>query len=293
MPIDRRRFFQLGTALSVGTILAGRTRGVQAATGGTSTGINRQANDVADQLRSALEKKGLRQVPALPIISQHDDFNGGLRHDSDLELVGAGEFVFQPCARVADIDDQGRMDVLPVFHECAVRQPEGGDQTTNAAMMMEVLTGEFGLDPARLAFVSVPQSEAMRSVFADLGIDFDRKVFVRDRDQAFAAQDGSGFFFPDPSEPDHFVTMGIYYRLGENGEDSIGTYPAPAQWTEIGELVIDGNSSEVLSLGVERLSLAVAGQFPSWDDSLADLIETVESESAELGTPPGIEAFRQ
>ncbi|MDU9004556.1 hypothetical protein QO231_11920 [Sedimentitalea todarodis] len=277
-----------GTALTLGSVLAKAT---DAAADSVKADPENDFRNVLEHLRLALNERGFSQIPAQPIVSEMIDYNGGLRHDSDLGQLEAAQFVVQPCARLADIEERERADILPLFHECACRHAEGVDPGANARMLVRLLTDEFGLDPTRLAFVSVPIAEAMRPDMADLGFDFDEKVFIRDQDEAFAARDSSGFFFQDPSLPDHMVTMGVYYRLSEDGAAALTAYPPPPDWSEIAEIVIDGASPQVFAIGVERLALVTSGRFPSWQHRLARLRDAVANDSSGREPPPGMSRY--
>lgn len=286
MTLDRRDLIILGTALTLASAVPGSAR----AAGGE---LEVQVQEVTNQLRTVLANNGLSEITALPIVTDRPDVNGGLRHDSDLETLSMGQFVVQPCARVNDVDERTRPGVLPLFHECACLQPKGVDWGSNTRMMIRLLTEDFGLNPKRLGFVTVPKGEMMRAVFDEAGIDFNTRVLLRNEADALAARDSSGYFFPDPNLPDHMATIGVYLRLGEAGSPQINSYPPPPDWVEIAEIVIEGSPAPVLSFGVERLTLAVTDQNPNWDDRLARLFKLVEDDSSGLPPPSGIQQFRQ
>ena len=156
--------------------------------------------------------------------------------------------------------------------------------------MMRLLTEGFALDPSRIAFVSVPQAEDMRVVLDSMGLPFDQKVLLRDEAEALAARDASGFFFPDPFGEEYLVTMGVYYRVGDTVEASPTAYPPSDNWTEIGEIIIGGEVAPLgISIGAERLTYAMTGQFPTWDQRLGALFANVQKDGIE---PPGLAAFR-
>jgi hypothetical protein len=159
--------------------------------------------------------------------------------------------------------------------------------------MVRTLTDTLGLDPARIAFVSVPQSTNMRPVLDELGLSFPEKVLLRDEVEALAARDASGYFFPDPFGEDYLVTMGVYYRVGDTDEAAPAAYPPTSSWTEIGEIVIAGDAAPLgISLGAERLTFALTGLYPTWDQRLALLFAQVDHDSAGGLEPPGLAAFR-
>ncbi|MFA3919513.1 hypothetical protein [Ruegeria hyattellae] len=287
MTLDRRDVIKLGSALTVGTMLPSVAL---AAT--QNAAFEAQYDTVLERLRAAYGSLGYKEAPALPIATGDATYNGGLRHDFDQSMLPQGAFVVQPLARVADVGERARSDVLPLFHEVGCHPPADMDRAAVTRLMLRLLTQEFELDPARLALVSVPQSEEMRPVLDEIGLPFSEKVILRNAEEAFEARDGSGYFFPDPTGEDFFVTMGIYYRLVVAGDPAPAVYPPPANWTEIGEIVIAGDSAPPgLSIGAERLTLAVTGQYPSWDERLGALFAKVEAASAGQTPPDGLRAF--
>ncbi len=287
MKFDRRDIVRLGSALTLGSVLPG----VVSATTGGARDFDAKYQKVLSQLRGELGRLGLTETEALSIVTDVP-MNGGLRHDSDLDLLAPGQFVIQPCARVEDVPERNRPDVLPMFHECAVLLADDRDVDAALRQMMGILVDVFGLAPAQLGFVSVPAAEILRPTLSDMNYVFDDVVFVRDRGEAFAARDSSGFFFPDPNRPDHYTTVGIYARLSETAAPRITSYPPSSGWTEIGELVIDGGVAPILSIGTERLTLAATGAFPTWQDRLPALFEMVEAARTGLPRPEGLDAFR-
>ncbi len=284
MGLNRRKVVQLGTAATVGTLLprvslaADRNEAFEQGFGETLT-----------RLKALFAELGFTESEPLSIVSGDAEYNGGLRHDFDQSALPSNAFVIQPLARVADVDEQHRPDVLPLFHEVGCH-PANADGQATTRLMMRLLTEGFGLDPSRIAFVSVPQSDDMRPVLDEMGLPFAEKVLLRDEAEALAARDASGFFFPDPFGEDYIVTMGVYYRLGDMKESAPTTYPPTDNWTEIGEIVISGEAAPLgISIGAERLTYAVTGQFPAWDQRLGALFAQVEQDGAE---PPGLTAFK-
>lgn len=288
MTMDRREVIKLGTAATLGAMLPS----VALATP-QNAAFEASYDDVLGRLREALGAQGLQEVAPLSILSGNPAYNGGLRHDFDQSALPQGGFVIQPLARVEDIAERHRADVLPIFHEVGCHPPDSLGEADQTRMMIRLLTEGFGLDPARLAFVSVPDSEDMRPVLDEMGLPYGEKVILRDAEEAFEARDGSGYFFPDPSGEDFFVTMGVYYRIGDVDEPAPISYPASDNWTEIGEIVIAGETAPLgISLGAERLALAVSGQFPTWDERLGQLFAQVEQDAAGDSQPAGLAAFR-
>jgi len=288
MEMDRRTAVQLGTAATLGALLP---RSALAAAEQNAT-FETAFQETLSRLKAAFSDLGIQEVRPLPIATQQTNYNGGLRHDFDQSALPAKSFIIQPLARVGDVEEKSRPDVLPLFHEVGCHPDQGttGQQTTE--IMLRLLTEALGLDPARIAFVSVPQADDMGPVLGDLGFPFAEKVLLRNEAEALAARDASGFFFPDPFGDAYLVTMGVYYRIGERDEISPTSYPPSGNWTEIGEIVIAGEAAPLgLSIGAERLTLALTGLYPSWDQRLGALSEQVIADSG--GTePPGLAAFR-
>ncbi|WP_420585849.1 hypothetical protein [Ruegeria sp.] len=285
MSVNRRRVVQLGTAATVGTLLPR----MAFAAADQNEAFERAFADTLAQLRTSFAGLGFTEAQPLSVVSGRDDYNGGLRHDFDQSVLPSGAFVIQPLARVADVDEKSRADVLPLFHEVGCH-PKDADGQTTTRLMMQLLTDGFGLDPARIAFVSVPQADGMRPVLDELGLPFKEKVLLRDEAEALAARDASGFFFPDPFGDQYIVTMGVYYRLTDTNDPAPSAYPPSANWTEIGEIVIAGDAAPLgISIGAERLTYAVSGQYPTWDQRLGMLFAQIAQDGTE---PPGLSAFR-
>lgn len=287
MTIDRRDVMKLGTALTLGSMIP--SVGLTAT---TNDAFEHQFADVLARLRAQVESLGLEEVAAQSIVTG-ESYNGGLRHDFDQSAVPQGTFTIQPLARVEDVSEQDRPDVLPLFHEVGCHPPASFSKADQTRMLMQILTDRFGLDPARLAFVSVPASEDMRPVLDELGLPYAEKVLLRDQQEAFEARDGSGYFFPHPEREEFFVTMGVYYRIGDADEPVPASYPASANWTEIGEIVISGETAPPgISIGAERLTYAVTGTYPTWQERLDPLFQQVASDLAGGPQPAGIDAFK-
>lgn len=285
MGLNRRRVVQLGTAATVGSILPGL--GLSASN--QNDPFEQEFADTLNRLKAAFTELGYNQATPLSVVTGADDYNGGLRHDFDQAELSSSAFVIQPLARVADLEEKQRPDVLPLFHEVGCH-PSDADGQATTRLMIGLLTDTFGLDPSRIAFVSVPQADNIRPVLDEIGLPFAEKVLLRNEAEALAARDASGYFFPDPFGEDYIVTMGVYYRVGETDESVPKVYPPSPNWTEIGEIVIDGTAAPLgISIGAERLTYAVTGQFPTWDQRLGALFTQVEQSGME---PPGLVSFR-
>lgn len=286
MGLSRRRIVQLGTAATVGTILP--LRAIAAAD--QNDGFEQDFAETVTRLKMAFAQLGFTETQPLPLATGLDDYNGGLRHDFDQSALPSNAFVIQPLARLGDLDEKSRTDILPLFHEVGCHPAASADGQTATRLMMRLLREEFDLDPARIAFVSVPQSGDMRPVLDQMDLPFADKVLLRDEVEALAARDASGFFFPDPFGDAYIVTMGVYYRVGGTNEPAPKVYPPSDNWTEIGEIMIGGEAAPVgTSIGAERLTYARTGKFPTWDQRLGALFAQVEQDGTE---PPGLATFR-
>lgn len=286
MGLNRRKVVQMGTAAAIGTAIPRLAFGA----GGRNDAFESRFSETLAGLQAAFAARGFAESQPLSIVTGNTSYNGGLRHDFDQSALPTNSFIIQPLARVSDVDEKTRPDVLPLFHEvgCHPGGPISGQDATR--LMLDLLTRDFGLDPARMAFVSVPQANDMRPVLDEMNLPFAEKVLLRDEAEALAARDASGYFFPDPFGEDYLVTMGVYYRVGDQDEPAPTSYPPSSNWTEIGETIIGGDAAPLgISIGAERLTYALTGQFPTWDQRLGALFAQTEQEGA---SPPGIAAFR-
>ncbi|WP_282152327.1 hypothetical protein [Ruegeria atlantica] len=286
MGLNRRKLVQLGTAATASAALPRFAIGAT----GQNEAFEAEFAETLAGLKAAFAKLGFSESQPFSIVTGNVDYNGGLRHDFEQKKLQPNAFVIQPLARVADVEEKNRPDVLPLFHEvgCHPEDAVSGRDTTE--LMVRLLTEEFSLDPSRIAFVSVPQADDVRSVLDGMNLPFSQKVLLRDEAEALAARDASGYFFPDPFGEDYLVTMGVYYRVGNQTEPAPESYPPSANWTEIGEIIIGGEAASLgISIGAERLTYALTGQFPTWDQRLDALFAHIDLGHAE---PPGIAAFR-
>lgn len=289
MGLDRRDILKLSTAAAASTMLPGWAK----AASEPDSAFEAAFQDTLTQLETAFGQLGLGKTQALSIVTGDGGYNGGLRHDFDQSALPTGAFVVQPLARVGDVDEKARADVLPLFHEAGCHPGEGYDGQMTTRLMVELLVETFGLDPSRLAFVSVPQSATTAPVLDGLGLPFSDKVLLRDEAEALAARDASGFFFPDPTGDAFLVTMGVYYRVGDTDEAAPASYPPSPNWTEVGEIVISGDVAPLgVSIGVERLTYALTGQYPAWDQRLGALFALIEEDRGDSSLPPGLSAFQ-
>lgn len=286
MTIDRRDFLVTGSAAAVGAMLPGTA---VAQTQDDVAAFEAEFEKVNTALRETFSDWGFRELTPHPIVSGDFTFNGGLRHDADAMMIMPGAFVIQPSARMSDIEERARPDLLPLFNVFLAMLPQGASDDEQVALAHALLTETFGLDPSRIAFASVPEAEKMHRPLANVGWDLDHKVLIRDPDEARRSRDSSGYFYPHPDEPFFVTSMGIYFRLSDEGETNFTTYPPPTEWTEIGELVIGQVPSPAIVLGVERVTLAASSRYPQWRHRLEQLQNAVEA--AGIDTLPALDAF--
>jgi hypothetical protein len=291
MPIDRRDLIKHGSAFAVATMVSGTPR----------VGLTQNASDFGrefdakmDLVRRSLVERGFAEVAPMPIVTGIHHYNGGLQHDADVSILTPASFVIQPSARVDDAVERGRTDLLPIFHVLASQAPEGQDHGAQARFMVGLLIDTFGLAPSRIAFATVPEAVVMQPAIGQAGFDFSEKVLIRDEEEALARRDTSGYFFPDPTDPNFLiVSVGVYYRLTEEGDAGFKVYPPPPEWTEVAEFSVSGIEPPAFAIGIERLALAASGFYPTWEERLPLLFEKVEQQVGDRGLPPGLEHFRQ
>ncbi len=236
--------------------------------------------------------KGFRQVRPAPLVTEDFSFNGGLRYDDTGILETPASFVVQPCARTADIAEKHRGDVLPLFHIFRFDGKPGEDRTDAFAHVFGYLTGPLKLDPAHLAFVSIPSFAGLRPHATRAGVDWERQVVLRDPDAALKAGDGSGIFrHPGDRTLPAIPTAGIYYWVAQGTATPAENHPLPGSWTEIGELFIAENGGAAFAFGLERLLFAAMGKMPTWDEQLPRLLAQIDRDSPRGSTPPGKTLF--
>jgi hypothetical protein len=283
MKIPRRGLLKQGALLATALLLP-KTGASHAAA--ATMPSNAEADRVEALIVSHFTKKGYRQAKAAPLVTDDAAFNGGLRYDDTGVLKAAGAFVIQPCARTADIAEKDRVDVLPFFHIVRFDGKPGEDRADAFAHVVGYLFGALGLDPARLAFVSIPSFEGLRPHASKAGVDWERQVVLRDPDAALAAGDGSGIFrHPGDHMLPAIPTAGIYHWVGDGAAARAETHPLPGAWTEIGELIIAENGGAAFGFGLERLLFAATGKMPTWDEQLPRLLAQIDRDSPH-GSPP-------
>ena len=291
MQTPRRNVMKGAAALGLSAVLPRSAHSQGAAPAG-------DFGTVFDEVRTSLLANfagtGHREIAPAPMVTGTQDFNGGLRYDESDLTVAAGQMVIQPCARTSDIAERYRPDVLSYFHIFASSRLPGTTVTEVFQQALRYLTGTLNLDPARMAFVSIPRFEELRPVLQRDGFDWPRQTFLRDPVLAHAAGDGSGYFrVPRDRAMTTLATVGLYYWIGGAGMDETISYPASPNWTEIGEVGLDDEADFAIGMGVERLVLAANGAFPTWDQGVSELVEHVMREVGPNAPPPGLRLFAE
>ena len=291
MIIPRRGLLKKGAVLATAILLPKATT-LHATT--PKPGPSPEIARVEATLIAYFTRKGYRQIAPAPLVTDDHGFNGGLRYDDSDVRVMPGTFFIQPAARTSDIAQRHRGDVLPIFHIFRLDGKRGEGRNDAFTILMGYLEGSLNLDPARLAFVSIPSFEGMRPQIERAGFDHDRQVYIRDPGEALQAGDGSGFFkHPGNRTYPAYPTAGVYYWVGDGAAPSVKLYPMPAGWTELGELFIAENGIASFALGVERLAYAATGRIPPWDAELSRLMAHIDHASAPGAPPPGKAMFQQ
>jgi hypothetical protein len=289
MKIPRRGLLKQGALFAAAMMLPQTVANRVAAQQGASTA---DVGRIEASIVTHFSNKGFRQVGPAPLVTENFGFNGGLRYDDTGVLEAPASFVVQPCARTADIAERQRGDVLPFFHIFRFDGKPGEDRTDAFAHVFGYLTGPLKLDPASLAFVSIPSFEGLRPHATRAGVDWDRQVVLRDPDAALKAGDGSGIFrHPGDRTLPAIPTAGIYYWVGQGAAAPADTHPLPGAWTEIGELFIAENGGAAFGFGLERLLFAATGEMPTWDEQLPRLLAQIDRDSPRGSPPPGEAMF--
>lgn len=245
-------------------------------------------------IQDHFSKLGYQPRNPAPIVTRDEIFNGGLRFDETGTgvLEKHGQMVFQQCARLEDIDNKHRRDVLPLFHIFSCSKPLGFKPPQTVAQILTCLTETLGLDPARLAFVGTPLLNDYLPHLEKANVEPIRQIFLRDDAEALAAADGSGYFrFPGNPDAPVQPTAGIYYWIGNGPPQPLASYPPSQNWTEIGEMSLDENDTLAFALGTERVTLASTGLISSWQERLAHLMEYIENDSSGAEPPSGRALF--
>ncbi len=284
----RRTLLKGSVALAAATMLP--ATGQSQATGSTKS-LDRPTRDLHEALIGHFKEKGYELFEPASIVTGDESFNGGLRYDETGLHEQAGQMSVQACARVEDIEDKNRADVLPLFHIFYCISQEDTSSAETLAQLLDYLTNDAKLDPGLFAFVTVPEFEPHLPTLEKFGFDTGRQIHFRNSEKAKDVGDGSGYFrFPGNPDAEAFATVGIYVWTGEGTPPKLAEYPPQQGWTEIGEASIDERAEFGFGLGTERLGLAMHGSIPSWQDRLVLLFDQIEMTSAG-SPPPGKDTF--
>ncbi len=284
MKTQRRQILKGAAALTAASAITPAGTAFAAVTG---SDFDEHVARIRNTLVQHLSAGGYTQIDAAPLVTENHDFNGGLRYDADAVPAADGQFLIQPSARVADISEKNRHDVLPMFHIVRFDRQANHSIADSLKEGLNTLTGPLELDAERLAFVSVPAFEEYRSVLEENGIDWAKQVYIRDDQEARSAKDGSGYFQnPGDKNAPVLLTAGTHYCLDDTRPDGKFSHPVPSSMTEIGELVLEPETSEAAGFGLERLAYAQTGSIPSWEDRLVDLLSEIDAASAGDAAPP-------
>ncbi|MEP3275696.1 MAG: hypothetical protein ABJN26_08050 [Stappiaceae bacterium] len=291
MKTQRRQILKGAAALTAASAL-NPTRTAFAAI--ANTDFNEQVKRVQNILLRHLSAQGYIEIESSPLVTENHDFNGGLQFDTSTIPAAHGQIVVQPSARIGDISQKNRHDVLPIFHILRFDRLVNQSVSDGLKDGLNTLTGPLELDVERLVFVSVPAFEAFRSVLEESGIDWARQVYLRDDQEARHAKDGSGYFqYPGNDNAPLLLTAAAHYCLDDKRPDGKLSYPVPSNMTEIGELLLDPENLISAGFGIERLAYAQSGSIPSWEDRLVDLLSEIEAASAGRTTPPAKVLFEK
>ena len=246
--------------------------------------INRaRADNQSADLRRKLAAIGLAETPPLSVVDPASAFNGGLRYDESQVPVPPASFVIQPCARVDDIGEAGRIGILPLFHIVRVDWPEGTSIGEGTASTLTFLIRDLGLDPNRLAIVSTSAVQDYAAQMQAAGIE-QSNVVIRPVEEAKAAGNGSGFF-RHPQDPKiEFPTAGLYYWTGNAEPAAVSAYPLPEGWLEIGEINLSSQFPLGAGFGLERLQSTLGDPMPDWESGKRALLDMIDRDFG--GDPP-------
>ncbi len=288
MKSKRRTILKGGVAFAAATILPASAH---SNTAEPDRSLDQPTHDLHEILVGYFKDLGYEFLEPASIVTGDETFNGGLRYDETGLHEKRGQMAIQTCARVEDIGNKDKADVLPLFHLFYCITPLGLNSSDTLAQLLDYLTSTSQLDPGKFAFVTVPEFEPHLPMLEKYGFDTSRQIHFRNSEQAKQEGDGSGFFrFPGDPQADTFATVGIYYWTGEGSPPKLAEYPPQPGWTEIGEASIGDETEFGFGLGTERLGLAINGSIPSWQERLVLLFEEIELASAG-NPPPGKDQF--
>jgi hypothetical protein len=286
MTLERRSLLKRAAIAAAASALPGRAFGEFADGSGD---FETDYRDLETSLLQDFDSFGYAQAAPAPLVTDDFAFNGGLRYDALGVPTGAGQVVVQSCARVDDIVEKVRPDVLSVFNIFHWAPPAGTTGDDIIVLLHQAMSGSVGLDPARMGYVSIPAFETRRATLEDLGLNWSQQVVLRDPIEARAARDGSGYWQrPYPRNEPVIPSAGLYYWIGDGMPDLPLTYPTSQHWIEIADVGIDDAVDLAASCGLDRLVLAATGRYPTWNERLDLLMERIAASGSE---PPGKQLF--
>lgn len=249
---------------------------------------------VTAEARLYHDDRGYTEIRARPLITGHD-FNAGLRHDEFDALAAAepGSCVIQNIARVEDIWNRNRHDVLAYFHVFFCNWRSGEQAVDALAEKLDFLITHLGMPARRLAVVGADALGPYRQLIEESGIAPER-IHQREETMALAMGDGSGWFRPE-GHPEGLAvpTVAFYAWLGVDEAPPVTEYPLHSDWIEIGETGLDPTKVISQGFGLERLVYALTGLYPSWHDRRASLLAELDREmSGGAAEPEGYALFR-
>jgi len=193
----------------------------------------------------------------------------------------------QNCVRMEDLSKDGQAGVLPYFHifSLCIEKPAFRGQLLT--QLLDYLITGAKLDPTRLAFVSTDSFKPYLSHLTPFAIKSEQ-FLQRDRKEAMAKGDGSGYFNPQGHpNVNGMHTVSIHYARNAGDKEQVLKYPLPGYW-EIAEVVIEPDSDESLpremvSLGVERLLLTQGKAIDSFAASRQKALVAIKAEAERRG----------
>ena len=272
----KRRSFLRGSALL--TLSSIVSPGFAGKAGAQSVGFVDAVEATRKTVLGHFSQHSYRVVEATALATGRAQLNGGLRHWPPETLQQPGHMVIQPIAKLDDIGERHRPDVLPVFHVFISYRKSGDTPADAFDHQLAFLLDRMKLDRERVVLISSEFLEPFRPVVERHKINWNRQVFMRKSGEAKAAGDGSGFIrIETPGGPYEAATVGVHYWLGKRPIPRIAAYPPASEWTEVGETILDDKVPNGFVIGIERLLLALTGAYPTWDEYMGQLVKYVET----------------
>jgi hypothetical protein len=244
------------------------------------------SGDLTSQELAVLDfftKSGFTRLPAMDLITGHS-FNDGLRFDETPQSYPFGRSLWiQNCVRIEDLSRKGEPGVLPYFHILGLSIEKPAFRGELLTQMLDYLVNQAELDPKKLVLVSTDHFKPYLHHLETFRIETGQFV-ERDRTEAMARGDGSGFF--NPSGHPYVTgqhTVSIHYALNIVDEKILLQYPLPRH-LEIAEIVFDPDLKislprEMAGIGLERLLLAQGKAIDGFDESRQKAVTAIKAES--------------